>query len=136
MRVLVTGSAGFIGKALRDVLELRDHTVVPFDYPRDVRERMGVAQAVDGADAVINLAGVLGTEEMFGAEHRAAEVNILGALNLFDAAHHGPRRRQDDPGGVPVDQPDRAPADAARRTGEHPGHRPGPGLPEPVALAA
>jgi UDP-glucose 4-epimerase len=60
--------------------------VVPFDYPRDVRERMGVAQAVDGADAVINLAGVLGTEEMFGAEHRAAEVNILGALNLFDAA--------------------------------------------------
>jgi UDP-glucose 4-epimerase len=86
VRVLVTGSSGFIGKALRAVLEHRDHVVVPYDYPQDVRDRRGVEAALDGVDAVINLAGVLGTEEIFGAEHYAAQVNILGALNVYDAA--------------------------------------------------
>jgi UDP-glucose 4-epimerase len=36
-------------------------------------------------DGVVNLAGVLGTAETIGEEYEAAQVNILGALNVFDA---------------------------------------------------
>ncbi len=35
---------------------------------------------------MINLAGVLGTSELFGDEADAAEVNIIGAINVFDVA--------------------------------------------------
>jgi UDP-glucose 4-epimerase len=42
------------------------------------------------ADAVVNLAGVLGTPELLGSEHQAVRVNILGAVNVYDAAaRHG-----------------------------------------------
>jgi UDP-glucose 4-epimerase len=37
-------------------------------------------------EAVINLAGMLGTPELFGSEYQAAEVNILGAINVYDVA--------------------------------------------------
>ena len=87
MRVLVTGSAGFIGQHLCAELTRRGHEPVPFDRPAlDIRFPGDVAQAMHGADAVINLAGMLGTPELFGAERAAADVNILGALNVYDAA--------------------------------------------------
>ena len=36
--------------------------------------------------AVINLAGMLGTPELLGDERAACEVNIIGAVNVYDAA--------------------------------------------------
>jgi UDP-glucose 4-epimerase len=86
MRVLVTGSAGFIGSAVRAELQTRGMTMVGFDHPRDVCDRGAVREAVSEVDAIINLAGVLGTTELFSDEHRAVEVNIGGALSVFDAA--------------------------------------------------
>lgn len=88
VRILVAGSGGFIGKALRTEAEARGHTVIPYDQPRDVCDRDGLLAAMTGtrAEAVINLAGVLGTEEIFGSEANAAAVNIIGAINVYDAA--------------------------------------------------
>ncbi len=87
MRVLLTGSAGFIGRAVAAALETRGHTVVSFDTPEhDVCDARDVGKAVSTVDAVINLAGLLGTSEMFGQEHAAVHVNILGAVHLLDAA--------------------------------------------------
>jgi len=89
VRVLVTGSSGFIGKHLCAELTRRGHEPVPFDRPHgDVRSsvRLDFACRESGAGAVINLAGMLGTPELFGSERDAAEVNILGALNVYDAA--------------------------------------------------
>ncbi len=86
MRVLVTGSAGFIGRAVTSALQARSHTVVPFDMPEhDVCDAQDVMKAVSDVDGVINLAGILGTSEMFGHEHAAVHVNILGAVHLLDA---------------------------------------------------
>lgn len=89
MNVLVTGSAGFIGAYVRDALHRDGHTMIPFDGERDVRDARALAKAIedDEAEAIINLAGVLGTAETFGdTERHAADVNIVGAVTLFDAA--------------------------------------------------
>lgn len=90
MSVLVTGGAGWIGKAVCNELDARGIKPIPFDHSTqgDVTSVADVFAAVNDVDAVINLAGVLGTEEMFGAERRAAEVNVLGAINVYDAAAH------------------------------------------------
>jgi len=88
VKVLVTGSSGFIGQHLCTELERRGHKPVPFALPDDVLSAtdVGRALAMSGADAVINLAGMLGTPELFGSERAAAEVNIIGAVNVYDAA--------------------------------------------------
>jgi nucleoside-diphosphate-sugar epimerase len=89
VKVLVTGSAGFIGAHLRAELTRRGHKTVPFDRPSwDVRDldRLELVCRTSGAGAVVNLAGVLGTPELFGSEQRACEVNIGGAVNVYDVA--------------------------------------------------
>ena len=86
MRVLVTGGAGFIGQAVRHELEHRGHVFKSLDYPDSVCDELDVLAAANPCDAIINLAGVLGTSETVGAELRAAEVNILGALTVADVA--------------------------------------------------
>jgi UDP-glucose 4-epimerase len=86
VRVLVTGSEGFIGAAACRELAARGMVADRFDRPSDVTDRAQVSAAVAQADAVINLAGVLGTMEIFGAEARAVDVNVIGAVHVFDAA--------------------------------------------------
>ena len=87
MKVLVTGSAGFIGQHLCAELARRGHEPVPFDRPRcDIRSGADVNRALRGTGAVVNLAGMLGTPELLGAERDACETNILGAVNVYDAA--------------------------------------------------
>ena len=92
MKVLVTGSAGFIGQHVRAELAARGHKVIPFDRPSDVYNAGLLAYVCrrHDAEAVINLAGMLGTPELFGSELAAVKTNITGAVNVYDvAAAHG-----------------------------------------------
>lgn len=85
MRVLVTGGNGFIGKAVAAELVRRGMPrPVNFDTPLDVRDAHQVSNNLTGIDAVIHLAGRLGTSETFGVEYETADVNILGALTVAD----------------------------------------------------
>jgi nucleoside-diphosphate-sugar epimerase len=90
VKVLVTGSNGFIGKALKKELAFRGHVAAAYDVSAgyDVTNRGQLNNVIlgFGADAIINLAGMLGTPELFGNEYQAAQVNILGALNVYDLA--------------------------------------------------
>jgi UDP-glucose 4-epimerase len=88
VRVLVCGAAGFIGKHTVAELERRGHEADRLDASSgdDILSYRDVSKAMQGADAVINLAGVLGTSELLGAEAHAVEVNILGAVNIYDQA--------------------------------------------------
>jgi UDP-glucose 4-epimerase len=71
--VLVTGGSGFIGRYVVEELRSRGHTAMVLDRHRragmtdvllgDVRDGASVSQAVAAAEAVIHLAGVLGTQE-------------------------------------------------------------------------
>jgi UDP-glucose 4-epimerase len=88
MKVLITGGAGFIGRHLADTLNLRGHETVAYDTRtgQNVLDRDAITAAVADCDRVAHLAGCLGTMETFDHIEQTIDVNIKGALNVFDAA--------------------------------------------------
>jgi UDP-glucose 4-epimerase len=86
-RVVVTGGAGFVGRALVPKLEAAgfDVTVLDRSVAYDIRDRMACVQTIRGAWSVIHLAGVLGTDELFDAVHDAIHINVNGTVNVLDA---------------------------------------------------
>ena len=90
--VLITGGSGFIGQAVVAECVKRGIYARVFDRVTggDVRDAMAVDDAAHGAQAVIHLAGVLGTAELFDDAERAIDVNVKGALNVLQACRrHG-----------------------------------------------
>lgn len=98
-RYAVTGSQGFIGGWVRRELLRRGHEVVVFDrYPRtpmadgeafflgDIENANSVTEMAAHVDGVIHLAAVLGTQETIQNPRPSAVTNILGGLNVFEAA--------------------------------------------------
>lgn len=69
-----------------EALTLRGIEPVPFDRPRNVLDREDLSAAMSTVDGVINLAGMLGSPELFGSEYEAACANVLGAINVYDMA--------------------------------------------------
>jgi UDP-glucose 4-epimerase len=99
-KVLVIGGSGFIGLHFLQLLQEKSEfqpIVYDLKKPRyiqysgnyvkgDVLDFEAVSRAVEGSDGIVDLAGVLGTSETFENIPKTAEVNILGALNVFEAA--------------------------------------------------
>jgi uronate dehydrogenase len=94
-RVLITGAAGAIGRALRQGLQdrvgaLRLLDVAPLGTPRlgeelvtaDIRDLEAVTEAMDGVDATVHLAGIP-QEDSFD---RILQTNIAGTYNVYEAA--------------------------------------------------
>ncbi len=96
----VTGGSGFLGAHV--CAELVHHGLQPlvFDMTRprgpevewiqgDVRDPSAVTDFVRRCDGVIHLAGVLGTQETIHEPRPAFETNVLGGLNVIEAAVRG-----------------------------------------------
>lgn len=83
MRIAVTGGTGFIGTATLREAQRRGHDAWTFDRS-DGNDIMGDLDGLKGADAVIHLAGLLGTHELFDQVQAAIDVNVTGAYRIMD----------------------------------------------------
>jgi nucleoside-diphosphate-sugar epimerase len=90
MRVLVTGAAGVIGRAvfrhLGDRYELHALTRRPADFPShvaDIANLDAILPAFDGMDAVVHLAASVAVESPWEDVLRD---NLIGAYNVFEAS--------------------------------------------------
>jgi len=95
MKILVTGGSGFIGRYVAKRLANNNHQVIVYDItePKFGCDRFiagsmiqtGILEdAVGQADAVMHLAGILGTAETIDNPIMPAKVNIMGSLTLFE----------------------------------------------------
>lgn len=83
--IAVTGSGGFIGRAVVAELVARGEAVRHLDLPaHDVRFLQ--PGDLDACDGIIHLAGVLGTHELFDTPDLAVDVNVKGTLSVLQAA--------------------------------------------------
>jgi len=100
-KILVTGGMGFIGRYVVEELLAVGHTPIIFDHHRrgpedytkgvevfmgDVRDDVAVVEAMAHVDGWIHLAAVLGTQETINNPRPAALSNLMGGLNMFEAA--------------------------------------------------
>ncbi|TFI58257.1 NAD-dependent epimerase/dehydratase family protein [Sphingomonas parva] len=114
-RILITGGAGFIGRAVTKELQQRGHEVrildslieqVHGDRERpedlsddveliraDVRNGDAVTKALKGIDSVIHLAAEVGVGQSMYAVERYTSVNDVGTAVLFEKLIDNPVRR-------------------------------------------
>jgi UDP-glucose 4-epimerase len=104
MRIALTGSAGLIGSATARIAADRGHEIIPIDRAHgiDILDAFKLSREVKGADAVIHLAGMLGTSELFDEPAAAVNVNVVGTLSVLNAA------RDTDAAYVGITMPDSA----------------------------
>lgn len=97
MRVLVTGSSGFVGRALTRALEAGGHEVAGFSrratdartFVGDLLDPDSITAALDGfrPEVVFNLAA---ETDLKGAARGGYAANTTGVKNLLDAVAHAP----------------------------------------------
>ncbi|MEV5839510.1 NAD-dependent epimerase/dehydratase family protein [Nocardia sp. NPDC052112] len=98
MRVLVTGAAGYLGRAVLSALTEAGHEAVAMVHSQrsnmtnakeiraaDLLDSAALRRAVDGVDAVCHLAGLTRVRESMADPLRYFGVNTVGTIALLDA---------------------------------------------------
>ncbi|MEQ1507097.1 MAG: NAD-dependent epimerase/dehydratase family protein [Myxococcota bacterium] len=93
MKLLVTGSAGLIGRAVCAAARARGDTVVGYDLVdgADVRDGEGLAAAARDVDGIVHLAAV--SRVVWGERDPdgCVATNVGGTANALEAARRSPR---------------------------------------------
>lgn len=106
LRCAVIGANGFLGAEIVKYLISKGDEVVCFDRvfdnkelpdvekrTLDITDRLACESELTNFEEVYNIAGVLGTSELNEAVHLAIKVNVLGAINVFDACEKNKVKR-------------------------------------------
>jgi len=103
MRIVVTGASGFLGSHIADALSAAGHETVIFDLARSrwlqSNQRMFIGSVLDpeaveralcDCDVVYHLAAMADISETMERPRDAVELNIMGTVNVLEAArtHH------------------------------------------------
>lgn len=83
MKIAVTGGAGFIGGATIASGLVKGHDMWTVDR-QSGGDILGDLGGLKGAEAVIHLAGVLGTAELFDTIEHAVDVNVRGSVRIMN----------------------------------------------------
>ncbi len=99
MKILVTGGSGFLGSHVADALTEAGHDVSVYDvqpspYLRagqrmiigDILDQPSLEHAVAGSDAIYHFAGIADIDECTNRPVDTVKYNILGTVNLLEAA--------------------------------------------------
>lgn len=91
MKALVTGGSGFVGGHLRHhLLTMGDDTTL-LDPTVDIADEKALSHALDSlpggsVETIYHLAALANVGESFGSAHEVFRVNVMGTLNLLEAA--------------------------------------------------
>jgi len=90
LKILITGSAGFIGTALKQYLKKQNIEVIPFDIKDnplyDVRDLEIVKTCTSNVEGIIHLAAVSRVITAQEQPHECISTNIGGVANVLEAA--------------------------------------------------
>ena len=90
MKILITGSHGFIGSALKQLIEENGIEVVTYDIKEnpldDVRELSALKTKIIGVDGIIHLAAVSRVKLAHENPLECIYTNIGGTINVLEAA--------------------------------------------------
>ena len=90
MKILLTGSSGFIGSALKQLLKEQSIEVVPFDVKDnpldDVRDFSALQSKVMGIDGIVHLAAVSRVKLAHENPLECIKTNIGGIINVLESA--------------------------------------------------
>jgi len=90
MKILITGSSGFIGSHLKKFLDKKKIEVISFDVRNnpleDVRDLHQLQKRLDGINGIIHLAAVSRVKTGFENPLDCISINVKGTANILEAA--------------------------------------------------
>ncbi len=97
MRILITGSSGFVGRSLKKKLEKKGVEVISYDLddspPNNIKDFLNLKLKVEGADGIVHLAGLSQPKLTRQDPLNCININIGGTANVLEAIRqaHGKR---------------------------------------------
>jgi len=90
MKILLTGSSGFVGRSLKRLLEKKGVEVVSYDLdnnsPDSINDFPNLKSKVEGVDGIIHLAALSQPKLTYQDPLNCVNINVGGTINVLESA--------------------------------------------------